>query len=76
MRCSYTNLKICRLEMQVVVLLRGGGLGDLHVMVILDTPTKLTPRQKELLKEFDDCSDANSNPIHDKFVEKIKNLFS
>ena len=43
---------------------------------IAETPTKLTSRQKELLKEFDECSDVNSNPIHDKFVEKIKNLFS
>ena len=68
--------KIFRLKNQGIAHLRGGGRGDLHVRVVVETPTKLTVRQKELLKEFDECSDSNSNPIHDKFVEKIKNLFS
>tara|TARA_Y100001970_G_C14169463_1_gene823281 strand:- start:35 stop:1150 length:1116 start_codon:yes stop_codon:yes gene_type:complete len=68
--------KIFRLKNQGVAHLRGGGRGDLHVRVVIETPTKLTSRQKELLKEFDECSDSNNNPIHDKFVEKIKNLFS
>ena len=68
--------KIFRLKNQGVAHLRGGGRGDLHVRVVVETPTKLTSRQKELLKEFEECSDSNSNPIHDKFVEKIKNLFS
>lgn len=32
--------------------LNGHGLGDLVVQVELETPTKLSPRQKELLEEF------------------------
>ena len=68
--------KIFRLKNQGIAHLRGGGRGDLHVRVVVETPTKLSGRQKELLKEFDDCSDGESNPIRDKFVESIKNLFS
>ena len=68
--------KIFRLKNQGIAHLRGGGRGDLHVMVVVETPTKLSGRQKELLKEFDYCSDGESNPIRDKFVESIKNLFS
>ena len=68
--------KIFRLKNQGIAHLRGGGRGDLHVRVVVETPTKLSGRQKELLKEFDYCSDGESNPIRDKFVESIKNLFS
>jgi len=43
---------------------------------VVETPTKLSARQKDLLKEFDDCCDQESNPIQESFVESIKNLFS
>jgi len=68
--------KIFRLKNQGIAHLRGGGRGDLHVRVVVETPSKLTAKQKELLKEFDDCCEEESNPIRDKFVETIKNLFS
>ena len=54
----------------------GARLKDLHVRVVVETPTKLSARQKDLLKEFDDCCDQESNPIQESFVESIKNLFS
>ncbi|MDP6216413.1 MAG: DnaJ C-terminal domain-containing protein, partial [SAR324 cluster bacterium] len=68
--------KIFRMKNQGIAHLRGGGRGDLHVRVVVETPSKLTAKQKELLKEFDDCCEDESNPIRDKFVKKIKNLFS
>jgi molecular chaperone DnaJ len=68
--------KIFRLKNQGIAHLRGGGRGDLHVRVVVETPSKLTAKQKELLKEFDDCCEEESNPIREKFVETIKNLFS
>jgi len=68
--------KIFRLKNQGIAHLRGGGRGDLHVRIVVETPTKLSERQIELLKEFDDCSDEESNPIRDKFVKSIKNLFT
>ena len=68
--------KIFRLKNQGIAHLRGGGRGDLHVRIVVETPTKLSERQIELLKEFDDCSDEESNPIRNKFVKSIKNLFT
>ena len=68
--------RIFRMKNQGIAHLRGGGRGDLHVRTVVETPTKLSTRQKELLKEFDDCSDVESNPIREKFVKSIKNLFS
>jgi molecular chaperone DnaJ len=32
--------------------LHGNGKGDLYVVVEVRTPTDLTPRQRELLKQF------------------------
>ena len=68
--------RIFRMKNQGIAHLRGGGRGDLHVRTVVETPTKLSTRQKELLKEFDDCCDVESNPIREKFVKSIKNLFS
>jgi len=68
--------KIFRLKNQGIAHLRGGGRGDLHVRIVVETPTKLSERQIELLNEFDDCCDDESNPIRDKFVKSIKNLFT
>ncbi len=68
--------KIFRMKNQGIAHLRGGGRGDLHVRVFVETTSKLTAKQKELLKELDDCCEDESNPIRDKFVKKIKNLFS
>ena len=68
--------KIFRLKNQGIAHLRGGGRGDLHVRVILETPTNLTSRQKELLEECEDCCEAESHPLQDKFINTIKSLFS
>ena len=34
--------------------LRGYGIGSEYVTVVLETPTKLSAEQKEMLKQFDD----------------------
>jgi molecular chaperone DnaJ len=41
--------------------LRGYGKGDEHVRVIVETPRKLTKRQKELLEEFESLSKGGSS---------------
>jgi molecular chaperone DnaJ len=45
-----------RIDGQGFLRLDGKGRGDEYVMVKVMTPTKLTERQKELLREFDACS--------------------
>jgi molecular chaperone DnaJ len=52
--------------------LRGAGKGDMVVIVQVQTPTKLTKQQKELLKEFDEhCGDQEegflSRLLHGNF---------
>jgi molecular chaperone DnaJ len=44
---------VFRLKDKGIPSLRGYGTGDEHVKVIVQVPTKLSKKQKELLKEFD-----------------------
>lgn len=55
---------------------RGYGQGDQHVKVRVVTPTKLTSRQKEILKEFNEIAD--NDPIsaeEDSFFKRFKKAF-
>jgi molecular chaperone DnaJ len=53
--------------------LNGHGLGDLVVQVEVETPTRLTPRQKELLEEFQGIEgSANSCPKSNGFLDRLK----
>jgi len=54
--------------------LRGGTHGDQIVEIEVETPTKLTKKQIELLKEFDKAGDAS--PQTQSFMERVKNLWS
>ncbi len=67
--------------------LRGKGIkgvrsvahGDLMCHVVLETPVNLTERQKELLKEFEAISQANSarhNPRAKSWMDRVKEFFA
>lgn len=45
--------KVFRIRGEGIPRLRGSGRGDLLIQILVDTPTKLTARQKEILEEFD-----------------------
>jgi molecular chaperone DnaJ len=47
---------VFRLKGKGMTDLGGYGKGDEHVRVLVETPKKLTKRQKELLKEFEKLS--------------------
>jgi molecular chaperone DnaJ len=49
--------------------------GDQHVRVLVETPTHLTARQKELLKEFASLGGEDVNPLAKGFFDKVKQLF-
>lgn len=56
---------------------RGHGQGDQHVKVRVVTPTKLTEEQKELMKQFNEISDAapiseNEESIFKRFKKAFK----
>ncbi len=50
--------------------------GDLLVRVVVETPTTLSERQKELLKEFAELESPSNFPKKKGFLEKIKGFFS
>ena len=54
---------------------RGFGVGNLLVHVVVETPTKLTSRQEELLREFSESEHKNVTPKRKSFFKKVKKLF-
>ena len=49
--------------------------GDHRFNVVVETPTKLTKEQKELLRKLDDSLDGKSSPKRNKFFDTIKDFF-
>ena len=43
--------------------------------VIIETPRKLTARQRELLEEFARMSGEEVHPMSKGFLEKVKEMF-
>lgn len=55
---------------------RGHGHGDEHVQVRVVTPSKLTDKQKDLLREFNEISGNNSvDEEEDSFFKRFKKAF-
>ncbi|MFN6953051.1 MAG: molecular chaperone DnaJ, partial [Albidovulum sp.] len=54
--------------------LRGGGIGDMLIEVAVETPVNLTPKQRELLREFERLSEDN-NPEGSTFFSKVRNFW-
>jgi molecular chaperone DnaJ len=54
--------------------LRGGGSGDMMIELAVETPVKLTARQREILKEFDKLSEEN-NPQGSSFFDSVKSFW-
>jgi molecular chaperone DnaJ len=50
--------------------------GDLRVTVVVETPTQLTRRQEELLRELAEIEKKQVSPHHKGFFDKIKDLFT
>ena len=46
--------------------------GDMYVQVLVETPQKLTKRQKELLQEFEQQSSSDTQPEAAGFFSKVK----
>ncbi|RJP69744.1 MAG: molecular chaperone DnaJ [Candidatus Abyssobacteria bacterium SURF_17] len=67
--------KIFRIRTKGMPALRGHGRGDLFVRVLVETPTKLNERQRELLEEFARISGDDVHPLTKKFLDKFKQVF-
>lgn len=67
--------KILRIKGKGIPSLRGGGRGDQMVRIKVVVPTKLTEKQKEQLRKFENISKDNINQEEKGFFDKIKDLF-
>ncbi len=55
--------------------LQGRGRGDLVIEIMVETPTKLTARQKELLRELQETETGEETPQSKGFFDRIKEAF-
>jgi molecular chaperone DnaJ len=67
--------KVFRLKGKGIQDVQGYHQGDQLVRVHVETPTHLTARQKELLKEFATLGGEDVNPLSKGFFDKVKELF-
>lgn len=63
-----------RLRSKGMPALRGGAQGDMFIELAVETPVKLTARQKELLREFEELSEEN-NPESSSFFSSVKSFW-
>jgi len=54
--------------------LNGYGRGDHVVRVLVETPRKLSPRQRELLEEFARLAGEEVHPLSKSFLDKVKSM--
>jgi molecular chaperone DnaJ len=61
-----------RLQGKGMPVLRARQSGDMYVQVVVETPQKLTKKQRELLAEFDRLSSTETHPESAGFLGKVK----
>jgi len=64
-----------RLRGKGMPILRSAQKGDLYVELAVETPVKLTKRQKELLREFEAESQAGTQPEAEGFLTRLKEFW-
>jgi len=66
---------ILRMKSEGVPDVHGYGQGDQLVRVVVETPRKLTARQRELLEEFARIGGEEVHPMSKGFFDKVKEIF-
>ena len=61
-----------RVQNKGMPVLRSKQMGDMYVQVLVETPQKLTKRQRELLNEFQRLSSNDTQPESSGFFGKVK----
>lgn len=70
---------VFRLRGKGIKPLRASEHGDLMVHVVVETPVRLTEKQKELLREFENSTQADAgkhSPKNKSWVDKARDFFS
>jgi molecular chaperone DnaJ len=65
-----------RLQSKGMPVLRSKQTGDMYVQIVVETPQKLTKRQRELLNEFERLSSKDTHPESAGFFGKMKEFLS
>ncbi len=66
---------VFRIRNRGVPVLNGRGKGDLYVAVKVQTPSKLTKRQRELLEELAGSAKVDNKPERRTLLSKVKDIF-
>jgi molecular chaperone DnaJ len=66
--------QIFRLKGRGIADLNGYGRGDEIVRIVVETPRRLSARQRELLEEFARLSGEEVHPLSRSFLEKVKSM--
>ncbi len=64
-----------RIRGKGVPALQSSGKGDMYVKVRIQTPSKLTKRQRELLAELGETFNIENKPEPHSLFEKVKDIF-
>ena len=67
--------ELIRLRGKGIKRLNGSGFGDEVIRILVETPTRLSGKQKELLKQFERAGSEDSHPGIARFLKKFKDLF-
>ena len=65
-----------RLRCKGMSVLRSSQRGDLYVEIAVETPVKLSKRQKELLREFEGESKSGCQPEAEGFMARLKEFWN
>ncbi len=68
--------KLLRLNGKGFPNVHGQGQGDLLIRILVETPVRLTEKQKELLRAFEELEAPQNHPRKKTFLEKLKVFFS
>jgi molecular chaperone DnaJ len=66
--------QVFRLKGRGIPDVNGYGRGDEIVRIVVETPRKLSARQRELLEEFARISGEEVHPLSKSFLEKVKSM--
>jgi molecular chaperone DnaJ len=64
-----------RLKGKGMSVLHSPAKGDMFIQAMVETPVNLTPKQQELLKEFDKVGGKDTSPQSSGFFSKVKELW-
>ncbi len=64
-----------RLKGKGIKPVRMNDYGDLHCHVVIETPVKLTDKQKKLMEQLESLNSEKHSPRHKTWVDKVKDFF-